>query len=116
MIIRSEEARASIRKAIFIIILTIFIAIAIAIASFILIIKDITKSEQIKKQLALSNNQLEESMEELATREEQLRDFNLQLESKIEERTRELAASEQHYRFMAESIPAIVWMPTLIAT
>lgn len=44
-----------------------------------------------------------------AEAEEELEISNLRLERLVEERTAEIRNNEQHYRFMAESIPHIVW-------
>ncbi|WP_160164072.1 sensor histidine kinase [Nafulsella turpanensis] len=44
--------------------------------------------------------------------EKLLENYNQKLEGKIEERTREIRKNEERYRFMAESIPHIVWTAT----
>ena len=41
--------------------------------------------------------------------EQKLSENNLLLEEKVKERTREISRNEERYRFMAESIPHIVW-------
>jgi PAS domain S-box-containing protein len=85
------------------------IAIAIAILSFYKILRDINKRIQVEKELASANTALEKSLGELAVREEQVREMNQELEKRVETRAQDLLESERRYRFMAESIPAIVW-------
>lgn len=79
------------REAPVFILLLCFLSILIAFVAFYRIRKDVRKRE-------IAEALLEKS--------------NYELEKKVEERTREIRKNEERYRFMAESIPHIVWTAT----
>ncbi|MBC7389499.1 MAG: PAS domain S-box protein [Opitutaceae bacterium] len=54
-------------------------------------------------------NEALESLNELKQIKIELESMNSELEQRVEERTQDFKESEAKYRFMAESIPAIVW-------
>ncbi|MBM3176052.1 MAG: PAS domain S-box protein, partial [Chloroflexi bacterium] len=66
---------------------------------------EVTTGDEIG-QLASEFNQMAES---LADKEAQLREYAAQLEQKVEERTRELQASEEKYRDLVEELPDVVF-------
>jgi PAS domain S-box-containing protein len=72
-------------------------------------IVDITERKQAEQEVRSKNLELVRTLEELTKAEEQLIELNNGLEQRVQRRTRELKASEERYRFLAESIPAIVW-------
>ena len=76
----------------------------------ILLIPDVNIFKEMNEKLTLSNKQLEDSYEELAVREEELRILNLRLEERIEERTKALQESEERFRTLADNIPNLAWM------
>ena len=63
---------------------------------------DLSSQKEIEKQLKLKNEQLLQAHNSL----EQL---NNELETRVAKRTRELAESREHFKFLAENIPVIVW-------
>ena len=67
------------------------LSVLIALVAFYRIRKDV-RSRELAENLLVRNNR--------------------DLEQKVEERTREIRKNEEHYRFMAESIPHIVWTAT----
>lgn len=69
------------------------------------IITDLTDQKNIEKELR-ENNKLLEAAKAFT---EQL---NNELESRVHERTRELLTSREHFKFLADTIPVIVWTAT----
>jgi two-component system, OmpR family, phosphate regulon sensor histidine kinase PhoR len=67
-----------------------------------IILTDLTAQKEIEKQLKKKNKQLEEAR--LAVTK-----INEHLEELVEDRTRELFLSHQHFKFLADNIPVIVW-------
>jgi two-component system phosphate regulon sensor histidine kinase PhoR len=67
-----------------------------------LIFTDLTSQKQIEKQLREKNEQLEVAN---AFAEK----LNNELEERVNERTKELLTSREHFRFLADTIPVIVW-------
>jgi two-component system, OmpR family, phosphate regulon sensor histidine kinase PhoR len=67
-----------------------------------LIFTDLTGQKQIQKQLREKNEQL---LAANAFAEK----LNNELEHKVNERTKELLSSREHFRFLADTIPVIVW-------
>jgi two-component system, OmpR family, phosphate regulon sensor histidine kinase PhoR len=67
-----------------------------------LILTDLTFQKNIEKQLIEKNEQLEAAR--LFTEK-----LNDELELRVNERTNELLASREHFKFLADSIPVIVW-------
>lgn len=70
-----------------------------------LILTDLSGQKEIERELKLRNEQLEESR--LFT--EQL---NNELEVKVNERTKELLTSREHFIFLADTVPVIIWTAT----
>lgn len=69
------------------------------------IITDLTDQKKIEEELR-ENNKLLEAAKAFT---EQL---NNELESRVHERTRELLTSREHFKFLADTIPVIVWTAT----
>jgi two-component system CheB/CheR fusion protein len=67
-----------------------------------LIFTDLTRQKQIEKQLREKNEQLE-AANSFAER------LNNELEERVRERTKELLTSKEHFKFLADTIPVIVW-------
>lgn len=67
-----------------------------------LILTDLTFQKNIEKQLREKNDQLEAAR--LFTEK-----LNNELELRVHERTNELLSSREHFKFLADSIPVIVW-------
>jgi two-component system, OmpR family, phosphate regulon sensor histidine kinase PhoR len=67
-----------------------------------LIFTDLTGQKQIEKQLREKNEQLE-AANALAEK------LNNELEHRVNERTNELLTSREHFKFLADTIPVIVW-------
>jgi len=67
-----------------------------------LILTDLTSQKNIEKQLREKNEQLEAA--KLFTEK-----LNNELELRVKERTNELLASREHFKFLADTIPVIVW-------
>ncbi len=66
------------------------------------IITDLTDQKKIEKELRDNNKLLEEAK---AFTEK----LNNELEERVHERTRELLTSREHFKFLADTIPVIVW-------
>jgi two-component system CheB/CheR fusion protein len=67
-----------------------------------LILTDLTFQKDIEKQLREKNDELEAAW--LFTEK-----LNNELELRVHERTNELLSSREHFKFLADSIPVIVW-------
>lgn len=70
-----------------------------------IIITDLTLPKESEKLLKLKNAELEQARADL----EKLND---QLEERVELRTRELMASREYFKFLADNIPVIMWTAT----
>jgi two-component system, OmpR family, phosphate regulon sensor histidine kinase PhoR len=67
-----------------------------------IIITDLSYQKETEQQLKQKNKQLEEA--QLVTKH-----LNAQLEQTVKERTNELFESREHFKFLADNIPTIVW-------
>jgi two-component system CheB/CheR fusion protein len=67
-----------------------------------LILTDLTSQKNIEKQLREKNEQLEAANLFVAN-------LNNELELRVKERTNELLASREHFKFLADTIPVMVW-------
>lgn len=67
-----------------------------------IILTDLTAQKETEKQLRQKNIQLEEARYALTK-------INEHLEELVNERTRELFLSREHFRFLADNIPVMVW-------
>jgi PAS domain S-box len=67
-----------------------------------IILTDLTVQKNIEKELKQKNEQLQEAQLNTAR-------LNNELEDKVRERTNELLLSREHFKFMADNIPVIVW-------
>lgn len=70
-----------------------------------LILTDLSNQKQIEQELKFKNEQLEEA----SVNTEKLND---ELEEKVKERTRELLTSREHFKFLADTVPVIIWTAT----
>jgi two-component system, OmpR family, phosphate regulon sensor histidine kinase PhoR len=66
------------------------------------ILTDLTLSKQVERQLKLQNELLQDSRKKVAKMNEELEDI-------VRERTRDLVLSREHFKFLADNIPVIVW-------
>jgi two-component system phosphate regulon sensor histidine kinase PhoR len=66
------------------------------------IVTDLSYQKETEQQLKQKNKQLEEA--QLITK-----NLNAQLERTVKERTNELFESREHFKFLADNIPTIVW-------
>jgi two-component system CheB/CheR fusion protein len=71
-----------------------------------IILTDLTIQKENEKQLQLKNQQLEEA--KLAAYK-----MNEELESIVEERTKDLLMSREYFKFLADNIPVIIWTSTI---
>lgn len=85
---RQEREQFYARQTPVFIILLCFLSVLTGLIAFYRIRKDVRRREEIEGLLVQNNRELEQ---------------------KVEERTREIRKNEERYRFMAESIPHIVW-------
>jgi two-component system phosphate regulon sensor histidine kinase PhoR len=67
-----------------------------------IIVTDLSYQKETEQQLKQKNKQLEEA--QLITKH-----LNAQLEQTVKERTNELFESREHFKFLADNIPTIVW-------
>jgi len=67
------------------------------------IVTDLTLQKETENQLQQKNHELLKARDELSK-------LNDQLEQKVEMRTKELFTSREHFKFLADNIPVIVWM------
>ena len=70
--------------------------------SLSIILTDLSIHKQIEKELKLKNEQLEEAKEKASR-------MNEELEQKVDERTRDLLVSREHFKFLAENTPVMIW-------
>lgn len=70
-----------------------------------IIITDLSDQKNIEKQLR-ENNKLLEAAKSYAEK------LNNELEARVAERTQELLTSREHFKFLADTIPVIVWTAT----
>ncbi|RYF99353.1 MAG: PAS domain-containing sensor histidine kinase, partial [Chitinophagaceae bacterium] len=66
------------------------------------ILTDLSFQKETERQLTENNNHLEEARRQTAL-------VNEKLESLVKERTRDLFLSREHFKFLADNIPVIVW-------
>jgi PAS domain S-box-containing protein len=86
-------------------------SLLIAIVFYGILNRDNKKRIESELNLELANSKLELSLEELAVREDQLRELNLDLEDRVQQRTDEvlqksiqLNESEKRYRYLIEGV------------
>lgn len=70
--------------------------------AFSIIVTDLSEQKKTQQQLKVKNDQLEEARS--ATEK-----LNNELETLVKERTEELFASREHFRFLANNIPQMIW-------
>ena len=70
--------------------------------SLSVILTDLSIQKETEKELKLKNDQLEEVKHKVWT-------MNEKLEETVEERTKDLLISREHFKFLADNIPVIVW-------
>ena len=70
-----------------------------------IIITDLTDQKKIEKELR-ENNKLLEAAKAFTEK------LNNELETRVHERTRQLLTSQEHFKFLADTIPVIVWTAT----
>lgn len=68
----------------------------------------LNKEQQLNEELASTNEELESSNEELQMTQQRLSLLNDELESRVEQRTRELAESEERIRYMLNDAPVAI--------
>jgi PAS domain S-box-containing protein len=69
--------------------------------------------QAMNEELASTNEELTSTIEELSHSQGKLHRLNVELEDRINRRTKELMASEQRYRSMLNALPQIAWTNTL---
>ena len=67
-----------------------------------IIVTDLTRQKENERELRAKNRELEIAHDKLTR-------LNDELEERVEERTRELLQSREHFKFLADHIPIIVW-------
>jgi two-component system phosphate regulon sensor histidine kinase PhoR len=67
-----------------------------------IILTDMTDQKENERQLQLKNKQLEQARLEVAKMNEELEDI-------VKVRTKDLLVSREHFKFLADNIPVIVW-------
>ena len=67
-----------------------------------IIVTDLTELKETERQIKLKN-------EQLVSARTLLEKLNNELEQRIMERTQELSVSREHFKFLADNIPVIVW-------
>ncbi len=71
-------------------------------ASLSIILTDLTSQKRTEQQLKIKNEQLEEARRNAEN-------LNNELEDIVKERTDDLLLSREHFKFLADNIPVIVW-------
>ena len=71
-------------------------------AALSIILTDMTAQKENEQQLKLKNEQLEQARIEVAK-------MNEALEDTVRSRTKDLLVSREHFKFLADNIPVIVW-------
>ena len=71
-------------------------------AALSIILTDMTAQKENEQQLKLKNEQLEQARLEVAK-------MNEELEDTVRIRTKDLLVSREHFKFLADNIPVIVW-------
>ncbi len=74
-------------------------------ATLSIILTDLTSQKIIEQQLKFKNDQLEEARQSAENLNEELEDL-------VKERTRDLLLSREHFKFLADNIPVMVWTAT----
>lgn len=72
------------------------------VATLSIILTDLTLQKDTEHQLKLQNEQLKEARQITE-------DLNNELENIVQERTKDLLLSQEHFKFLADNIPVIVW-------
>lgn len=67
-----------------------------------IIISDLSEQKAVEKQLKEKNDQL-------VVAQQEMKDLNEDLETTVQKRTRELFLSQEHFRFLADNIPQVIW-------
>jgi two-component system, OmpR family, phosphate regulon sensor histidine kinase PhoR len=67
-----------------------------------IIVTDLSAQKETERQLKNKNQQLQQA-------QLQLRQLNNELEERVRKRTTELSLSREHFKFLADHIPVIVW-------
>jgi two-component system phosphate regulon sensor histidine kinase PhoR len=70
--------------------------------SLSIILTDLTVQKETEKQLKIKNEQLEEARLKVSKMNEELEDI-------VKTRTKDLLVSREHFKFLADNIPVIVW-------
>ena len=70
--------------------------------SLSIILTDLTSQKRTEQQLKFKNEQLEEARQNTEN-------LNDELEDIVKERTKDLLLSQEHFKFLADNIPVIVW-------
>lgn len=73
------------------------------------LIRNAKLSDLHRKQLEAANAKLEREIQERKRFQKALEDAHEALEIKVDERTAELQQSERRYRFLADTVPQLVW-------
>ncbi|MVN23035.1 hybrid sensor histidine kinase/response regulator [Mucilaginibacter arboris] len=71
-------------------------------ASLSIILTDLTSQKRTEQQLKFKNEQLEEARQIAESANDELEDI-------VKERTRDLMISQEHFKFLADNIPVMVW-------
>jgi two-component system, OmpR family, phosphate regulon sensor histidine kinase PhoR len=67
-----------------------------------IILTDLTVQKEVEKELKIKNELLEDARHKVSR-------MNEELENIIKERTKDLLLSREHFKFLADNIPVIVW-------
>ncbi len=70
---------------------------------------DITGQKAAQQEMVRLNRELKDRNEELSRTEEMLIELNSDLEAKVLQRATELEGSLQQFKFLADSVPQIIW-------
>lgn len=74
-------------------------------ASLSIILTDLSLQKETEKKLKRQNEELQDARRKAAK-------MNEELEEKVKERTKDLLISREHFKFLADNIPVIVWTAT----